>query len=107
MYYINTTYSLKKGTVIQHTTRMNPKDVIMLCEMTQSQKKKQILHESMHKVVKSTETKSRMAVTNDKGKRNGEVPLWVFSYGLQHVRFSEKVFPYNANILCKTVTKPH
>lgn len=29
----------KKETVIQHTTKMNPTDVIMLCEMTQSQKK--------------------------------------------------------------------
>lgn len=69
--------------------------------------RKQILHESMHKVVKSTETKSRLAVNNDKGKRNREVTLWVFSDRLQHVKFSENVFPYNANILCKIVTKPH
>lgn len=61
----------------------------------------------MHKVVKSTETKSRVAVTNDKGKRNREVTLWVFSYRLQHGKLSENVFPYNANILYKIVTKPH
>ena len=46
----------------------------MLCEMTQSQKKKkQILHDSMQKVVKSTETKSRVAFTNDKGKGTGKL----------------------------------